>query len=135
MESASAGNPVAVGLMLCDQVIVDKDTNKPCLIGIFTGLAVQDFKAPQKFSAFVALTNGRGQVSVDLIGFRLDNGDQVYKQSFAVVFPDPLTVVNMNIRVRSLVFSAPGWYDFVIRIRGEPVSQRRIHVYSLDGAK
>jgi hypothetical protein len=135
MEAPLQDNPVAVGLMLCDQVIVDKDTNKPCLIGIFTGLAVQDFHEAQRFSAFVALTNGRGQVNVELVGLRLDNGEQIYKQTYSVLFPDPLKVVNLNIRVRSIVFPAPGWYDFVIRVRGEPVSQRRIHVYPLAGPK
>jgi uncharacterized protein DUF6941 len=135
MEPVAQGNPVAVGLMLCDQVIVDKDTNKPCLIGVFTALAVQDFKEPQRFSAFATLTNGRGQVPVELVGFRLDNGEQMYKQTYSVFFPDPLKVVNLNIRVRSIVFPAPGWYDLITRVRGELIAQRRIHVYALGGLK
>jgi hypothetical protein len=35
--------PVAIGLLLCDRVIVDKDSNSPSAIGIFTGLAVESF--------------------------------------------------------------------------------------------
>jgi hypothetical protein len=34
---------IAIGLLLCDRVIVDKDTNSPSAIGIFTGLAVEHF--------------------------------------------------------------------------------------------
>jgi hypothetical protein len=131
MEPTPPDNPVAVALMLCDQVIVDKDTNKPCLIGIFTGLAVQDFHEPQRFSAFATLTNGRGHVEVELAGYRLENGDQIYRQVYSVFFPDPLKVVNLNIRVRTVVFPAAGWYDFTLSVRGEPISQRRIHVYHL----
>jgi hypothetical protein len=41
----------------------------------------------------------------------------------------------MHIRVRTIVFPAPGWYDFVIRIRGESVAQRRIDDYLLDATK
>jgi hypothetical protein len=111
---------------------VDKDTNKPSLIGIFTGLAVRSFQEPHRFSAFVSLTNGRGPVSLDLVGFRLDNGDQIYKQTYSVLFPDPLKVINVNIRIRHLVFPAAGWYDFVIRVRGEQLSQRKINVYPLN---
>jgi hypothetical protein len=45
-------NPVAIGLMLCDQVIVDKDTGKPSPVGIFTGLAVDHFDEPQTLFCF-----------------------------------------------------------------------------------
>jgi hypothetical protein len=94
--ATNAESPVAIGLMLCDQVIVDKDTSKPSPLGIFTGLAVDDFDEPQRFSAFAALTNGRGQGQLELVVFRLDNGDQIYRQSYSISFPDPLAVVNVN---------------------------------------
>jgi hypothetical protein len=43
--------PIAIGLLLCDRVIVDKDTNSPSAIGIFTGLAVEHFPSDsQRFS-------------------------------------------------------------------------------------
>lgn len=109
--------------------IVDKDTNKPCLIGVFTGLAVEDFATPQRFSAFTALTNGRGNQLIDFVGMRLDDGDQIYKRTYSVTFPDPLIVVNLSIRVRNIVFPEPGWYDFVLRAADEPIAQRRLNVY------
>jgi hypothetical protein len=115
--------------MLCDQVIVDKDTSKPSPLGIFTGLAVDGFDEPQRFSAFAALTNGRDEGILELVVFRLDNGDQIYRQSYSISFPDPLAVVNVNIRIRRIRFPASGWYDFVLRVNGEHVSQRRIRVY------
>jgi hypothetical protein len=122
--------PVVVGLMLCDQVIVDKDTYKPCLIGVFTGLAVQDFDEPQRFSAFVALTNGQGSVDLELRCQRLDTGEGIYRQAYKAYFPDPLAVLNVNIRVRSIRFPEAGWYDFEICVNGELVGQRKIRVYS-----
>jgi hypothetical protein len=65
--------PIAIGLLLCDRVIVDKDTNSPSAIGIFTGLAVEYFPSdPQRFSVLAVLTdtqgNGRGKLTV----YRLD---------------------------------------------------------------
>jgi hypothetical protein len=121
--------PVAVGLMLCDQVIVDKDTYKPSPLGIFTGLAVADFAESQRFSAFAVLTNGRGEATLELVVFRLDSGDQIYSQRFATTFPDPLAVVNINIRIRRIRFPAAGWYDFVLCVNSQHVCQRRIRVY------
>jgi hypothetical protein len=132
---AQAENPVAIGLMLCDQVIVDKDTNKVSPIGIFTGLAVDDFSEPRRFSAFAALTNGRGQTAVELNVFQLANGDQIHTSAYQLSFPDPLVVVNLNLRLKRIRFPAPGWYDFVLRANGEHIAQRRIRVYQVPPEK
>jgi hypothetical protein len=65
--------PVTLGLMLCGQVIVDKDTNNPSAIGIFTGLAVEKFPSdPYRFSAFAVLTDAQGTGKIRLTVFRLD---------------------------------------------------------------
>ena len=126
--------PVPISLMLCDQVIVDKDTFKPSLIGVFTGLAVQDFAEPQRFSAFAALTNGRDAGKLELVCNRLDTGDPIYRQTYEITFPDPLAVVNINIRIRSIIFPGPGWYDFELWINEELVGQRKIRVYPIQKA-
>ena len=129
MASAAEPAPIAIGLMLCDQIIIDKDTNKPCLIGVFTGLAVHDFEEPQRFSVFLCLTNGRGQVELELTGVRLDNGESIFRQTYETSFPSPLSVVNVSIRIRSIQFPAAGWYDFVVRAKGELIAQKKIRVY------
>lgn len=35
--------PVALGLIVCDQIIVDKNSDQPSLISVFSGLAASDF--------------------------------------------------------------------------------------------
>ncbi len=53
--------PIAIGLLLCDRVIVDKDTYSPSAIGIFTGLAVESFPSDsQRFSVLSVLTHTQG---------------------------------------------------------------------------
>jgi hypothetical protein len=121
--------------MLCDQVIVDKDTNKVSPIGIFTGLAVDDFNQPRRFSAFAALTNGRGQTTLQLDVFQLANGDQIHTSAYQLFFPDPLVVVNLNLRLKRIRFPAPGWYDFDLKVNGEHIAQRRIRVYQVPPEK
>jgi hypothetical protein len=127
--STEGENPVAIGMMLCDQVIVEKDTMKPSPIGIFTGMAVKDFKESQHFSVYAALTNGEGPTKIELVAFRMDNGDQIYQQRSSLYFPHRLGIVNVNIRVRNIKFPCAGWYDFVIRVNGEFIAQRKIRVY------
>ena len=74
--------PKAIGLFLCDQVIFDRDTQKPCLIGCFAGLAVNEFPSgPQRFDVFSVLTDGLGDVTIDLTATHLDTEDEVYMRA------------------------------------------------------
>jgi hypothetical protein len=58
--------PIALGLTLCDYVIVEEGTKKVSLIGTFTGIAVDHFPAvPQPFSVFSALIDGLGDATMN----------------------------------------------------------------------
>lgn len=122
--------PLAIGLWLCDQVIIDRTTNKPSLIGIFTGLRVESFPSdPQRFSVFAALTNAEGTGSIVLEATDDESGDQIHLQSGDIYFPDRFTVVNASFRTRGVIFPAAGQYTFSIAVDGETVALRRIRVY------
>jgi hypothetical protein len=60
-------DPTALALILCEQVIVDQQTNNPSPINIFTGRAVDKFPSePQRFSVFGALTDSKGTARITL---------------------------------------------------------------------
>lgn len=124
--------PVAIGLIVCEQVIVDYHTRNPSPISVFTGLAVESFPSPpQRCSVFASLTNGRGDAALRLVVNRLDTGQTVYEQRFPISFPDPLLVVNLNIRVRGIRFPVAGRYEFLLYVDADPVAQRTLRVRSL----
>jgi hypothetical protein len=126
-------DPTALALMLCEQVIVDLHSHNPSLVGIFTGLAVEDFPSEaQRFSVFAALTDAQGLGRVEVRCIRLDTGDQVYAQQYPIEFPDRATVV--NVRLRHVRFPVKGAYDFLLLVDGHLISQRRLRVYSVDSA-
>jgi hypothetical protein len=65
--------PISIGLLLCDRVIIDKDTNCPSAVGIFTGLAVEQFPSdPQRFSVLALLTDAQGVGRGKLVVYSLD---------------------------------------------------------------
>ncbi len=126
--------PIAIGLILCDRVIVDKDTYCPSAIGIFTGLAVEHFPSdPQRFSVFAVLTDAKGEGRGRLVVYRLDDHwqrqEEIYSTENTIRFPDRFTVVNFNQRVRSIRFAIAGYYEAVLFIDGDEVAHRRIKVY------
>jgi hypothetical protein len=124
--------PIALSLILCEQVIVDHHSRNPSPISIFTGLAVEGFPSPsQRFSVFTSLTNGRGNGVVKVGANRLDTGETIYEQQYPIAFPGPLLVVNVNVRVRAIRFPAPGRYEFVLLVDDDPVAQRTLRVYQI----
>jgi hypothetical protein len=126
--------PVAIGLLLCDRVIVDKDTNSPSAIGIFTGLAVERFPSePQRFSVLAVLTDAQGDGRGRLAVYRLDQHwlrqEEIYVTEHAIRFPDRFAVVNFNLRVRTIRFPASGSYELVLFVDADEVAHRRVRIY------
>lgn len=122
-------NPIALGLVPCERVITDRQSGRRSLIDVFSGLQVTDIKNEQEFSIFTRLTNGHGAVPIDLLGIDLTTGNQIYQQTDTAVFPDPLAVINLHVRLR-LMFPTIGWYEFILQANGNPIAQQRIRVYS-----
>jgi hypothetical protein len=124
--------PSAISLMLCDQVVFEQQTQKPYLLGVFTGLAVDMVPTPpQKFDIFAALTDGQGAVTMTLSVAHLDTNEEIYAQTMSVNFPDPLRVVNLRFRVRMLVFQSPGTYLFALMVDDQEIAARRVRVYQV----
>jgi hypothetical protein len=116
--------------MLCDQVVFEQGTQKPYLLGVFTGLGVDGFPtAPQRIDVFAALTDGLGDVRMTLKVVHLDTDEEVYTHGMIVRFPDPLSIVNLRLRVRRLAFVMPGIYLFALTAGDHEVAARRLHVY------
>ncbi len=125
-----ASCPIALGLTLCDYVIVEERTKKVSLIGTFTGIGVDRFPViAQPFCAFAVLTDGLGDVTRDLIGSHLDTGEEAFAHRSQVRFPDKLTEVRFLARLRQCSFPAAGLYQFTLLANGEWVAQRRLRVY------
>ena len=86
--------PIALGLTLCDYVIIEETTKKASLIGSFTGLAASQFPViAQPFCVFAILTDGHGEGMIDLVVSRLDTGNELLTYQRKLEFPNPLTEV------------------------------------------
>jgi hypothetical protein len=122
--------PSALALMLCDQVTFEVGTQKPSLIGVFTGIAVDGFPSgPQRFDAFVALTDGLGTGTLELEVTDANTGNQVYVKRVQLTCPDPLRVINLRLRIRQCSFPTSGEYLFTLLVDGNEIVHRRIRVY------
>ena len=122
--------PQALGLTLCDRVIIEQGTKNPTLISTFLARKVEEFPSePVAFSAFVPLTGSSGTGKIELVAVRLDTLEQIYSQQGEVSFPDRLAVVHAHFRVSKIRFPTPGFYTFMLLVDGDLIAQRRIEVY------
>jgi hypothetical protein len=126
--------PVAIGLTLCDTVIVEEKTKKVSLIGSFSGIAADSFPVvAQPFSVYSLLTDGSGTATIDLVVSRLDTGEDVFSFRGQVNFPDKLAEISFHARLRKCTFPASGLYQFTLFVNKEWVAQRWIRVYMKEG--
>jgi hypothetical protein len=131
-SQAMVQRPSAISLMLCDQVVFERETQKPYLLGVFTGVSADHIPTPpQRFDIFAALTDGLGDVRMTLTVEHLDTNQEIYSQHVTVRFSDPFQVVNVRFRIRHLVYPAAGTYLFALIANDEELATRRIRVYEV----
>jgi hypothetical protein len=118
--------PVAVGLTICDYVIVEAKPNKITLVGGMTRLGLKHFPSvAPPFHVFATFTDGLGDATLKLVITRLDTDEDVYTRQTRIRFQDKFSTVQVSFRVRDCQFPEPGWYFFTLLVDGEWVAQRR----------
>jgi hypothetical protein len=128
-ERPASIKPTVVSILVCDQVIDDKLTNKKSAIGLFNIILVP--RAPTTvphMAVLISLTEitGRTEVELRLI---LDADNNVLFQTAGMISaPDPLTTVDLLFNVQGLKLPQAGQYAFEVVSGGEILARRRFHV-------
>src|SRR5262245_34403010 len=105
--------PNAVGLLLCQQAIVEERTRNLTLVNTYRRLVLEAFPSlPQRLTVHTVLTDGLGAMTLTLLVSRLDTMEEVYDQSGRVTLNDPLQEQYLLIRTSRLAFPIPGRYEF-----------------------
>src|SRR5436190_16945310 len=100
--------PTAVGLTLCRLVIVEEKTQNVTLVNSFQRLEVDVFPSPAApFYVYTVLTDGMGEVTLNLVVSQCDTLDDIYTRSFNATFRSPLRQSRLYWQVRSCSFPAP----------------------------
>jgi hypothetical protein len=125
--------PVAVGLALCEQVIVEETTRNITLVNCFTRLHLRNLPAEAtRLAVFAALTDGIGDATISLVVHRLDTMEELYNQEYRVRFSDPLQEVRVLFRLNRLVFPSAVRYQFALMADGELIAHRVAQVIEME---
>jgi hypothetical protein len=123
-------NPSAIGLTLCDYVIIEERSRKASTIGSFSALKCTSFPALAKpFCVFATLTDGEGDASVELTVTELTKDEVLGKYRGQTHFSDRLAEVRILFRLKEWIFPSPGVYLFTLTLDHEWIAHKRLPVY------
>jgi hypothetical protein len=124
--------PIAESLVICDQIITEMGSNKKSLIGIFNSIASNNFPVQHsKLCVYAAMSNGRGEMTVDLRCVRMEDSAEIFRISGQMQFPDPNTVVELVATLVQLPFERAGLYTFELICEGDLLLEKRFNVLLL----
>jgi hypothetical protein len=123
--------PLALGLSICEDVVVEPASGDVSLIRSFTGLPVGQFPSvARSFCIVSALTDGLGEADASLqVGRFAEAYQEVYRVQSKLDFPDPLRIVYYVMRLTHCPLPGPGIYLFTLSLNGSWVAQRSLRVY------
>jgi hypothetical protein len=121
--------PSGLAIVVCDQIIEDKATNKKSLIGIFNNIASPTFpcRHPQ-LSVFVSITEGRGNYEARLRVANEETGTTITEVKGQIQLPDVNLVAELAFNFLGLEFAEPGLYSIEFYCDDALVLERRFHV-------
>src|SRR5947207_2224766 len=119
--------PVAIGLLLCEQIIVENATHNVTPVNCFTHRTVDTFPSvPFPFVVLAILTDGAGEIPLEILIQRLDTLDEVYRAAVSFRFTNPLREVRCTVRIRHCSFPVPGHYQVLLFADNEMVAHRKL---------
>jgi hypothetical protein len=118
---------VAIGLLLCEQLIIEENTRNATPVNCFTHRTVEQFPSePIAFVVFAVLTDGLGEMPLEFVIHRLDTLQEIYRSVLSFRFTNPLQNVRCILRIRDCSFPVPGHYQVTLLADNEMIAQRKI---------
>jgi hypothetical protein len=126
--------PTLNSMLICDTAIMDAETRKRSLIGIFQNIRSVNFPCMhQLLYVYASLTDARGEY---VFGLRLVDGasdKELWNASLPPLqIADPLHVHEICVRIMRLTFPTPGRYEFQLHANGELLDLRRINLEKVE---
>jgi hypothetical protein len=123
--------PVAIGLVLCDLVVIEENTRHVTAVNCFSR-RVNDGEVGGllPFYALATLAGGHGDMTARFVIERLDTLEVTFERQFQLSFANALEEVRATFRVRANAIPVYGYYQAMLFVEGETIASRRFSVHS-----
>jgi len=121
-----------MGLSICELYIVDAATRNLTLVNLFTELKFPVFPSPPKtWSVYSQLTNGFGEIVLDLAVIQLSTDRPIAAFRRTIRFTDRLQEVRYLFKFEDCVFPEAGSYEVALSANSEPLARTRIRLVQI----
>lgn len=128
-EDPTGTVPTLVSLLICDQVIDDKLSNKKSAIGLFNMILVNQMPTQiNSMTVLASLTEIRGRSAVELRLVRDADNLVIFSTKGHVEAPNPLATVDLVFAMQGVRLSDAGQYAFELLADMEMLGRRRFQI-------
>lgn len=129
-EHPARSTPTLVSLLICDQLIDDRFTNKKSAIGMFNTIISPTMPtAIQQLTVLASLTELSGQTPVELRLVRDADNGLIFRGNGRVDAPNPLAVVDLVFTLQGIQLPTPGQYAMEIWTSDDLLGRRRFQLF------
>lgn len=120
--------PQLNSLLLCDTAILDAESRKRSLIGIFLVIRSVNFPCThQSFTVYATITDAQGEYAFSLRIVEVKTEREICRADLPkITINDPLHIQEICLRLLGVTFPAPGRYEVAIHANGELLDLRRL---------
>ncbi len=128
-EGTVTRTPQTVSPVLCETLITDEHSGNPTLVNCFMRRRVRHL--PSEAVSFVVvafLTEGQGDIDMEVVIQRADNFDEVYRRQQRARFDNPLEEYRLSWRIVDLSFPVAGLYQVWLVAGGDVIGHKTFQV-------
>ena len=118
--------PVAIGLLLCEQVVIAEKTRNATLVNCFGARRLAHFPGVADFHLIAWLADGLGEMIAEIVVQETDSFDEIFRKEYRLRFDDPLKDMRFTAHIRDCPVPSPGYYVISLLLQGELVAHRKI---------
>lgn len=116
--------PVAIGMLVCENVIVEENTKNVTPVNCFRRRGFAVFPSePITVMVLAFLQDGLGEMPLEVVVQSLDNWDEIRRFGSQIEFLDPLQEFRCLFRLRDFSVPRPGHYQVSLFADGETIAQ------------
>ena len=132
----SGAPPIPIAVLLCDQMVVDRETNKKSLIGVFNAILAPRFPwVHPKASLYIKMADAEGEYEVKLQLVRVRDM-HVIKEGTGTLKVEQrkrYSEVDFAIDLPAIELPEPGEYQIVVYINGHYFHRARFEAVLKEG--
>lgn len=128
-EEGVTQSPTVVSMLICDQVIDDKITNKKSAVGIFNIIMVPRVPTTvSQMAVMISMTEIGGPTEIELRLIQDTDNAVLFDTRGLIAAPDPLATVDLIFGIQGLKLPKSGQHAFEVLCNGEILARRRFHI-------